>query len=137
VYQAMEAERKRIAAQAASRGEAESAAIKSSAETDARKIMAFVGRRADAIKGQGDKEASSWLAQQKQDPQLAVFLQNLRFLREALSTKRTTLVLPMSFPGLQLLDPAVIEKLGKGQVPETLPVGVMRPTGAASGGGGQ
>jgi len=53
---------------------------------------------------------------QKEDPRLAVFLQQLRFMREA-TGKQVTLVLPLSMAGFQLLNPKVQEQLQNGTLP--------------------
>lgn len=117
ILRSMEAARKNIAGKASNEGAASAATIRNAGEEAARKIRSFAERRADAIRGQADSESAPFLAAQSKDPRLAVFLQNVRFMRDALS-KRTTLVLPTSLPGLHLLDPSVAEKLGKGVIPE-------------------
>jgi membrane protease subunit HflC len=122
VFKQMEAQRRTIAGKAANEGTAAAATIRNSGEESARKIRSFAERRADAIRGQADSDSAPYLALQSKDPRLAVFLQNIRFMRDALS-KRTTLVLPTSLPGLHLLDPSIAEKLGQGQIPEPRGVG--------------
>lgn len=117
VFKSMEAARRRIADAEVKRGESQAASIRAKAEGEAKTIQDFANRQAAVIRAQGEQEAAKYLALQKDDPELAVFLQNLRFLREALSNKKTTLVLPMSMPGLNLLDPSVREKLGQGIIP--------------------
>lgn len=116
VFKSMQATQQKIAGAEAQRGETEAATIKAKADGDAKKIMAFADRLAEVIRGQGQKESAEYLAMQKEDPRLAVFLQNLRFLRDATS-KRTTLVLPLSMAGFQLLDTRVQAPLGKGVIP--------------------
>ncbi len=117
IYKSMEAERRRIASSAASAGEAAAAQIRSSAEADAARIKTFAERRAMAIRGQGEAEMQKYLKQQTANTELAVFLKNMQFLRDAVA-QRTTLVLPASFPGLHMLDPSVAEKLGQGIIPQ-------------------
>jgi modulator of FtsH protease HflC len=117
VYQSMEAGRKRLADAEVQRGSSQAETIRTKGEQDARTIMSFAERRASVIRGQGEQEAARYLAQQKQDEQLAVFLQEMRFLNEALSNKRTTLTLPASLPGIRYLDPTVGEKLRQGNIP--------------------
>jgi membrane protease subunit HflC len=118
VFKSMEASRLRIAKAEVDRGLSEAAAIRAKAEGDAKIILDFAARQADVIRAQGQQEAAKYLALQKEDPDLAVFLQNLRFMREALSNKKTTLILPLSLPGFYLMDPTVREKLGQGIIPK-------------------
>jgi hypothetical protein len=45
-----------------------------------------------------------------------VFLRNVEFVRDALS-KRTTLVLPTSAPGMSLFRPDALDRVGAGKIP--------------------
>lgn len=116
VFKSMQATQEKIAGAETKRGETEAATIKNRADSDAKKILAFADKEAQVINGQGQKESAVYLAMQKEDPRLAVFLQQLRFLRESTS-RRTTLVLPLSMAGFQLLSPRVQEQLSKGEIP--------------------
>jgi membrane protease subunit HflC len=118
VFKNMQATQEKIAGAETQRGQTEAGAIRNKTESDVRRIRAFTDRTAEVIRAQGDQEAAKYLAQQKEDPRLAVFLQQLRFLRDSGGGKRTTLVLPLSMPGLQVLDPRVQEKLSAGVIPE-------------------
>ncbi|MGD9689992.1 MAG: SPFH domain-containing protein [Phycisphaerales bacterium] len=128
VFEAMAQRRLSIAQKATSRGAAEAEAIKSQAEADANKILAFAEGRAKAIRGLGQEEAAKYLAQQTADPELAIFLKNLEFMREAAAGK-ITLVLPQSLPGLQLLGFDALNGLAPGKIPAIIPGGSPR-TGA-------
>ncbi|HYD00406.1 MAG TPA: SPFH domain-containing protein [Phycisphaerales bacterium] len=116
VFKNMQATQEKLAAAEGKRGQTEAETIKNKADADAQKIQAFAQRTAEVIKGQGQQEAAVYLAMQKEDPRLAVFLQQLRFLREA-TGHRTTLVLPLSMAGFQLLNPRVQEQLSNGTIP--------------------
>ncbi|HZW07315.1 MAG TPA: SPFH domain-containing protein [Phycisphaerales bacterium] len=116
VFKNMQATQEKLAAAEGKRGQTEADTIKNKADADAQKIQAFAQRTAEVIKGQGQQEAAVYLAMQKEDPRLAVFLQQLRFLREA-TGHRTTLVLPLSMAGFQLLNPRVQEQLSNGTIP--------------------
>ncbi|MFN0010321.1 MAG: protease modulator HflC [Phycisphaerales bacterium] len=116
VFNRMSATRQRIAQEAVSKGNAESSRIRSEADSAAQKILAFAERRAKAIRGQGDLEAAQYFARQSTDPELAVFLKNLDFMREALA-KNVTLVLPTNLPGLGLLNPDALSGVPRGQLP--------------------
>lgn len=118
VFKNMQATQEKIAGAETQRGQTEAGAIRNKTESDVRRIRAFTDRTAEVIRAQGDQEAAKYLAQQKEDPRLAVFLQQLRFLRDSGGGKRTTLVLPLSMPGLQVFDPRVQEKLSAGVIPE-------------------
>jgi hypothetical protein len=50
------------------------------------------------------------------NPDLAVFLKNMEFVRDAVS-KRTTLVLAGSLPGLGALSPDFLSGMKPGQIP--------------------
>lgn len=116
VFKSMQATQEKLAGVEGKRGETQAATIRNNAEADAQRILAFAQRDAEVIRGQGQQEAAIYLAMQKEDPRLAVFLQQLRFLRDATSN-RTTLVLPLSMAGFQLLNPRVQEQLGNGVIP--------------------
>ncbi len=143
VFNRMSATRQRIAQEAVSKGNAESSRIRSEADSAAQKILAFAERRAKAIRGQGDLEAAQYFAKQNTDPELAVFLKNLDFMREALA-KNVTLVLPTNLPGLGLLNPDALSGVPRGQLPRfdlggaVAPRPATKPAGepaAAIGGG--
>jgi membrane protease subunit HflC len=116
VFKSMQATQEKLAGAEGKRGETMASSIRNKANADEKKIMAFAEKEAQVISGQGQQEAAAYLAMQKQDPRLAVFLQQLRFLREATSV-RTTLVLPLSMAGFQLLNPQVQDQLGNGTIP--------------------
>jgi membrane protease subunit HflC len=118
VFRSMQATQEKIAGAEAQRGATEAASIKAKAESQAKQILAFGERGAEGIRAQGAQESAQYLAMQKDDPRLAVFLQQLRFLRESQGGKRTTLVLPLSMAGFQLFDPGVQEKLRQGIIPQ-------------------
>ncbi|HVU64402.1 MAG TPA: SPFH domain-containing protein [Phycisphaerales bacterium] len=116
VFNAMKAARDKIANSTRVKGTSEASRIRSEAETDAKKIQAFADQLAANIRSEGDKEAVQFLSQMKQDPQLAVFIQNMDFMR-SLSTTRTTLVLPTRFPGFEMFQPDASKKFGGGRPP--------------------
>ncbi len=116
VFKSMQATQEKLAGVEGKRGETEAATIRNKANGDAQRILAFADKEAQVINGQGQKESAVYLAMQKEDPRLAVFLQQLRFLREATSV-RTTLVLPLSMAGFQLLNPQVQAQLSNGTIP--------------------
>ncbi len=116
VFKRMAQTRARIAEEFTSKGTAEAERIKSEAESDAQKILAFAERRARSIRGQGDLEAKEYLAIQNADADLAVFLKNLEFMREATAGK-ITLVLPQNLPGLNVFSLDALNNLPGGKAP--------------------
>jgi membrane protease subunit HflC len=116
VFGAMKSARDKIANSIRVQGTSEASRIKSEADASADKIQKFADQLAKSIKSKGDVEAAQYLGQMKQDPQLAVFIQNMDFLR-TLSTKRTTLVLPTWLPGFDMFKPDAAKKFGTGRPP--------------------
>jgi membrane protease subunit HflC len=116
VNERMAANRDRLAQELTSQGESVASAIRSKADADAQRITAFAERRAQEIRTRGDLEAAEFLKQMDTNPELAVYLNNINFMRDALA-KRTTLVLPTSFPGMGLFKPDALDGLKPGQIP--------------------
>lgn len=116
VFERMKSTRERIASEAESEGAAQALKIQKDAETSAALILAFAEQRAAQIRSQGDAEAAQYLRQLSEDPKLAVFIENIKFMKNLLA-KRTTLVLPTSMPGMDLFDPEAVRQLSSGAIP--------------------
>jgi len=129
VFEAMKATQERLAAKARSEGQALATAIKSEAENDARKILAFTEVHVSSIKDRGDREAAQYLAAQNEDPQLAVLLKQIEFLKNAFG-KQVTLILPTTMPGIELFGPDWAKGLIEG-APAAAPA-KETPVGAAA-----
>lgn len=114
VMDAMIENRRTLVKELESQGESRAQAIRSKAESDALRIEAFARRRADEIRALGDKEARQYYEQMNASPDLAVFLRNVDFLKTTLS-RRTTLVLPDSLPGFDMLSLSGLDKLMSGK----------------------
>lgn len=110
---AMIQNRQKLVRELESQGDSKAAAIRSKAQSDAQRIQAFARRRADEIRAQGDSEARQYFEAMNESPELAVFLRNVEFLKTTLS-KRTTLVLPDSLPGFDMLSLTALDKLRAG-----------------------
>lgn len=137
VFERMKQTRDRISQEAVSKGNAEAAKIKSQAESERDTILSFAESRAKAIRGEGDRQAARYLALQNTDPELAVFLKNLEFMREAVAS-RITLVLPTDLPGMSLFAPGAADQLRTGKLPKADPgTAPAVPAAAAKQGGGQ
>ena len=111
----MGANRDRLAERYESEGRSQARAIEAEARSNADKIRAFAQRRADEILAKGEAEAAPYLAQQNINPDLAVFIQNIRLMRESMA-KKFTLIFSTSDYGMQLFDPDVI-KISDGELP--------------------
>lgn len=136
VIERMGASRDRLAQELQSQGDAEAAAIRAQAEADVEKIRTFAQRRASEIIARGEREAAEYLAAQNVNPDLATFLQNIEFMKQAMA-KRFTLVLPSTNFGMQMFAPGAAAAGGVG-FPVTAPIG--DPTGVdvlSTGGPGQ
>ena len=111
----MGANRDRLAERYESEGRSQARAIRAEAESNAERIRAFAQRRADEILAKGESEAAPYLAQQNVNPELAVFIQNIRLMRESMA-KKFTLIFSTSDYGMRLFDPDIIEQ-SQGQLP--------------------
>jgi modulator of FtsH protease HflC len=116
VFNRMKAARLKIANEAISQGNTLADTIKANADADAKKITAFAEQLATRIRNQGDIEAAKYIAQLREDPELAVFIQNMQFIRTVVG-KRITLVLPTTLPGLELMRPDALKNLKAGELP--------------------
>ncbi|MBL0922285.1 MAG: hypothetical protein IBJ10_09185 [Phycisphaerales bacterium] len=112
VFERMKATRDRLSAEAESQGQAIASTIRNQAQADAQRIRAFAQRRAEEIRVAGDREAARYLASFEEQPELAVFLKNIEFLRNGLG-KKSTLVLPTTMPGMELFNPNAIDDSGR------------------------
>lgn len=131
VFKAMSSNRTTIANEAKSQGESRAATIRSEAEADAKRILAFADTLAQSIRGQGDIEAAQYVAQMKDDPELAIFLQNIKFLRDTVG-RQFTLVLPTNLPGMELLRPDAMKRLTQRVIEAPTADDVARATRAAT-----
>jgi len=130
VFERMKTNRERLAKETESKGNALAQSIKAKAESDAHKITDFAERLAQEIRNRGELEAAPYFAQMNTNPELAVFLENMDFIREAYG-KRTTLVLSGSMPGVNLMFPNSLDGLKAGQIPSpnepTAPIAAVKP----------
>jgi modulator of FtsH protease HflC len=131
VIQRMGAVRDRLAERFESEGRSQAQAITAEANSNAEKILAFARRRADEILARGEAEAAPYLAEQNINPDLAVFIQNIKLMEDAMS-KKFTLIFSTSDFGMQLFDPEILNKTS-GRLP--IPGSVENP-GVGLGGEG-
>ena len=115
VINRMGANRDRLAERYESEGRSKARLINAEATSQAERIRAFAQRRADEILAKGEEEAAPYLAKQNINPDLAVFIQNIKLMREAMA-KKFTLIFSTSDYGMQLFDPEIL-KQSQGEIP--------------------
>ena len=104
VFESMRAGQEKVAVAARAEGEALAASIRATGRTNAERILAFADLRAAALVNRGELEAADYIGQLNQEPALAEFLQKLELLKSNLG-RRTTLILPTSFFGIDIFNP--------------------------------
>lgn len=120
VFEAMKQRRLTLAKATESRGESEAATIRKDGEFEASRIRTFADARAQELMTLGDRESAPFLKQMGQHPDLAVFLEQLNFMRGAMA-KRATMVLSSSMPGMSVFFPDALEHVKQGQLPPMVP----------------
>ncbi|MAY74310.1 MAG: hypothetical protein CMJ31_06210 [Phycisphaerae bacterium] len=125
VIERMGANRDRLAQEIESQGQAEATAILARAESDVEKIRTFAQRRASEIIARGEAEAAEYLAAQGVNEDLAVFLQEIEFMKDSMA-KKFTLVMPSTTFGMGLFSPSSLEGLASGESPVRAPSGGIR-----------
>jgi membrane protease subunit HflC len=136
VFARMRANRSKLANATNAQGKSTAENLKAQAKSDADRIMSFADRLAGNIRAQGRAEAEQYYKQLGEDSQLAVFLRQMEFMREAYG-RSSTLVFPTSMPGMEWFRPDALEKFTQGKI--TGPSGPSRPLtmpGTAPGVGG-
>ena len=136
VFEAMKQRRLTLAKETESRGEAEAATIRLDGVTQASRIRTFADARAKELMTQGDLESAPFLRKMGEHPDLAVFLENMSFVRSAMA-KRATLVLSSSMPGMSVFFPDALSSVKPGEFPpmaRPIPTaGAAAPSGEAGG----
>ncbi|NDC53880.1 MAG: protease modulator HflC, partial [Planctomycetia bacterium] len=101
IFETMIKTRERLAENALQEGQAQASAIRSEAQSARDRILAFAERRAQAIRSQGDREASQEYANFAKNEDFAIFLRKVEALKKMLD-HNTTFVL--SADSLGILD---------------------------------
>ncbi|MBU6308606.1 MAG: protease modulator HflC [Planctomycetes bacterium] len=128
IFETMIKTRERLAENALQEGQAQASAIRSEAKSSRDRILAFAERRAQAIRSQGDREASKEYESFAKNEEFAIFLRKVEALKKMLD-HNTTFVL--SADSLGILD---WFNRDPGQAPAAgAPAG--RPPRPAAGGG--
>lgn len=105
VFERMKAERQRLVAKYQTEGEREARIIRANADGLANEILANARAEAIRITGEAEKEAAGHYAQFEKNPELAVFLFQLKALEASLKEK-TSLILDQQTPPLNMLNGA-------------------------------
>jgi modulator of FtsH protease HflC len=116
VFDRMKAQRDRLAAEAKSKGEALAQTIINDADSAAARIRAFAKQRAEEIRVRGELEAARYYAQLNEEKSLAIFIDQLEFMKSLLG-KRATLVLSTNQMGLGIFSPDALSNLDEAGVP--------------------
>ena len=116
VMDRMAANRDKLSKELESSGQSQARSIIARAESDATKIREFAIRRAKEIEARGEREAAPYLQAQQANADLAVFLQKLELMREAMA-KRITLILSVSDYGLDVFSPGAMRDGRVGSLP--------------------
>jgi modulator of FtsH protease HflC len=105
VFQRMRAERESLVRSFQSEGEREAQIIRANADGQANEIIAHARAEAIRITGEAESQAQSYYAVFEQNPDLAIFLFQLKALEESLK-ERSHLVLDQQTAPLNLLNSA-------------------------------
>lgn len=112
VFDSMKRERDRLIKRLESEGESVYTSITTSATANSTKILSFANAYAKEIESEGVKEAQQYTAQMNQNPELAVFLKNIEFMKEVVAT-RITMVFSPSNAGMGIVSPPTTSRDGK------------------------
>ncbi len=112
----MGANRDKLAKELEAAGQAEVRRTVSKAQSDADRIREFTNRRAQEIIARGDLESVPYLEAQAANQELAVFLQQIELLRNAMA-KRLTLILSTEDFGINVFSQQILRDLEDGRLP--------------------
>lgn len=117
VFETMIATRERLAENALQEGQAQASAIRSEAKSGRDRILAFAERRAQAIRSQGDREASREYEGFARNEDFAIFLRRLEALEQMLEHNTTFVLSAESLGILDWLDGEAAPASGQGGKP--------------------
>ena len=114
VYDRMEAERKRVANELRSTGQAEGEKIRAEADREREVIVAEAYRKAQEVKGQGDAEASRAYAEAfGRDPAFAQFYRSLEAYKSSFAGKSDVMVVDPSSDFFKAMRGSAVQGSGK------------------------
>jgi modulator of FtsH protease HflC len=103
VVNSMKSEREVIISDLESRGASLESQTIATAEAQVRTIEQFARAYAEDIKRKGNQEAEQFVQAMNANPELAVFLKNLEFIRSVLA-RRVTFIFNTGMPGFELME---------------------------------
>jgi membrane protease subunit HflC len=110
VFQRMVAERQRLIKQFRSEGQAEATNIVTEAELERKQILAEARAKKEIIEGEAEAEAAKAYSVFQQNPDLAIFLFQLRSIEQSLKN-RATLILDEQTPPFNLLNQRSVDEI--------------------------
>lgn len=116
VFERMKAERKIKADEITAGGEAEARKIRAEADKERENILSKARKDAMEIRAAGDKEANQYWTQFQENPELAIFLQQLEAVRTVCDKGENILVLDTKTPPISLMSSETLDKLMQGKL---------------------
>lgn len=104
VMESMRSDRNRLVQTLKSRGDSQAQTITTAAEANASRIEKFAEAYAEEIRRQGEVEATNYVAQMNEAPELAIFLKQVDMMKTALA-KRWTFIFTTDEPGFEGMNP--------------------------------
>ena len=98
VFDRMKEERQRLVKQFSGEGDREAQKIRSNADAERQGILSDAEAEATRIRGQGDAKAAEYYAVFEEQPELAIFLRQLKSVEESLKERATVIIGPETPP---------------------------------------
>lgn len=135
----MTAYKDRQAQEIESEGEAVANTIIDMATAEAERMKAFADLRVAEIRARGERDSAQYLAVLNEEPELAVFIEQVNFLRSFVG-QHVTIALDTGIPGMSIFRVDRVNNLQPGQFPDFQPPADFfegTDANAAPSGGGQ
>jgi membrane protease subunit HflC len=116
VMESMRSDRNRLVQTLKSRGDSQAQTITTAAEANASRIEKFAEAYAEEIRRQGEVEATRYVAQMNEAPELAIFLKQVDMMKSALA-KRMTFIFTTDQPGFEGMTPTAMSSERVNNVP--------------------
>ena len=116
VMESMRSDRNRLVQTLQSRGASQAQTITTAAEANASRIEKFAEAYAEEIRRQGEVEATQFVAQQNEAPELAIFLKQVDLMKTALA-KRMTFIFTTDDAGFEAMNPQAMSSERTNRVP--------------------
>ena len=116
VMESMRSDRNRLVQTLKSRGDSQAQTITTAAEANASRIEKFAEAYAEEIRRQGEVEATRYVAQMNEAPELAIFLKQVDLMKTALA-KRVTFIFTTDEAGFEGMNPRAMSSERTNGVP--------------------